>query len=137
MSKIEVKDLPGLRATLMEAIGYFSTFYDSKDANLDKDSVAADLDNLKDTIRAIDVARPLGPDGQHTNIHTPECGCVDIPKCRNCHVQIDEGVIMLNGVETKFLVHLIFKDGKPMHYTGCYGRDDLIAERYVEEEPKE
>lgn len=32
---------------------------------------------LQDLIDQIDVARPLGPDGKHGDLHTDLCGCED------------------------------------------------------------
>jgi hypothetical protein len=34
---------------------------------------------LQKLIDAIDVLRPLGPDGKHGDRHTPYCGCEDLP----------------------------------------------------------
>lgn len=33
---------------------------------------------IGDLIKECERKRPLGPDGKHGNLHTPECGCDDI-----------------------------------------------------------
>lgn len=36
------------------------------------------MDKLQSLINAIDILRPLGPDGKHGDRHTPYCGCEDV-----------------------------------------------------------
>lgn len=56
-------------------------------SGLDKHRQASDIAHLQALIGECDRHRPLGPDGEHGDRHTPTCGCEDTPArwfIRNC-----------------------------------------------------
>lgn len=70
----EVPDGPKmLRETLCVAQARISNYPD------DQGRKREHLDRLQRLINACDDHRPLGPDGKHGGLHTPTCGCEDIP----------------------------------------------------------
>lgn len=44
-------------------------------AGVDADRVPHWVERLQAIVGAIDVERPLGPDGKHGDLHTSGCGC--------------------------------------------------------------
>lgn len=69
LTKIEVENLKMLRETLCVAQG---TVWRAGDGRFEEH--ASRIGRLIDQI---DSARPLGSNGKHGNLHTPECGCED------------------------------------------------------------
>lgn len=59
-------------------------------SEVDKDRKHLHIDLLGRMIAEIDRQRPLGPDGKHGNLHTPDCGCEGVRRgvkahaCQHC-----------------------------------------------------
>ncbi|MEV4705046.1 hypothetical protein [Actinoplanes sp. NPDC049316] len=66
-------------------------------SGLDEHRQASDIAHLQALIDECDRHRPLGPNGKHADLHTPTCGCEDVPACRRCGsprwvpVSLDQG----------------------------------------------
>jgi hypothetical protein len=74
VTSYEVPDGPKmLRETLCVAQTRIS------DSPLDEGRKAGHIARLQRLIDECDRHRPLGPDGEHDNRHTPTCGCDDEP----------------------------------------------------------
>lgn len=73
--EVEVEDLKMLRETLCVAQG---TVWRAGDGRSGEHAA-----RIQKLIDQIDVLRPLGPDGSHGDLHTPECGCEHkgLPRC--------------------------------------------------------
>lgn len=69
------RDLKGLRETLCVA----QTMLNQAPAALQPHRA-----RIEALISEVDRHRPLGPDGNHDNRHTPTCGCEDRDLCVNC-----------------------------------------------------
>lgn len=48
-------------------------------SDLDGDRKQEHMDRLQRLADECDRHRPLGPDGKHRDLHTPTCGCEDVP----------------------------------------------------------
>ena len=81
---IDVGDPKMAKEVLCEMQSLLNTFYDSKDANIQREAVEPKLARVQKMIDQIDIHRPVGPNGKHGNLHTATCGCENVVVCSQC-----------------------------------------------------
>lgn len=72
MPKIEIGDPKKTREILFSALCALIAKKDKK--------IGPEIVRIERMIDQIDILRPLGPDGEHGDRHTKDCGCEDVAR---------------------------------------------------------
>lgn len=78
MSTLEVGNLKSLRESLCVAQSAIGQTYVTNQTAY----AMSHIGKIQEILDAIDILRPIGPDGKHGNRHTEHCGCEAFPELR-------------------------------------------------------